>query len=257
MRRLIDIHSHIIFGADDGAESLDEAVEMLKLDRDEGAAAVFATPHYGRENIYTPEASGVMQKFELLKERAAREVPEVRLYLGTEWYCAWNLAERIRRREAFRMNETGYVLAEFLDYGEVKEPAEKIRENLAALKAQGFRPILAHPERYKALVRDWPRLKELTEDGILLQVNAYDLFLNANPMVRNTAQWLAKEHMISFIGSDMHGTGHGKRAPRMREGMDWLYDHVDAEYADEIAFGNAEKYLGAEMGPPGEAGAQA
>ena len=62
-KRFIDIHSHIIFGADDGVRSLDEAIELLKLDREEGAYAVFATPHYGAENIYTPEASLVMQKF--------------------------------------------------------------------------------------------------------------------------------------------------------------------------------------------------
>ena len=74
----IDIHSHIVFGADDGAQSLWEAMQLLKLDRDEGAFAVFATPHYGRENNnYVPDAAMVMRNFELLKERAAEEVPEV------------------------------------------------------------------------------------------------------------------------------------------------------------------------------------
>ena len=246
MKRYIDIHSHIIFGADDGAESLDEAIELLKADRDEGACAVFATPHYGRENIYTPEASGVMQKFELLKERAAEEVPEVRLYLGTEWYCAWNLADRVRRREAFRMNDTDYVLAEFLEYGEVHEPAEKIRGNLLELKKQGFRPILAHPERYKAMQENWECLEELTDSGILLQVNAYDLERNLSLKTKNLAQWLAKEHMISFIGSDMHGTRFGKKAPILRDGIRWLYENTDEEYADAVAFGNAEKLLGAD-----------
>ena len=91
----IDIHSHIIYGADDGAQSMTEAIRMLQADRDQGAVAVFATPHYGRENNnYLPKAAGVREKFELLKERAAEEVPEIRLYLGTEWYCAWDLAAR-------------------------------------------------------------------------------------------------------------------------------------------------------------------
>ena len=62
LKRFIDIHSHIVFGADDGAQSLSEAVEMLKLDRDEGAVAVFATPHYGHENVAEPDAAGVMQR---------------------------------------------------------------------------------------------------------------------------------------------------------------------------------------------------
>ena len=242
-KRFADIHSHIIFGADDGAQSLTEAVELLKLDRDEGAYAVFATPHYGRENGYTPDAAGVMRGFELLKERAAEEVPEVRLYLGTEWYCAWTLAERIRRREGFRMNGTDYVLAEFLEYGSVHETAEKIRDNLLELKKHGFRPILAHPERYRAMQEDRERLRELWENGILMQVNAYDLAPNLQPKVRGLARWMAEERMISFIGSDMHGIGPGLRRPVMREGVDWLYEHTDEAYAEAVVSGNAERLL--------------
>ena len=242
IRPFVDIHSHIIFGADDGASSLTEAVELLKLDREEGAVAVFATPHYGAENIYTPEASGVMQKFEVLKERAAEEVPEVSLYLGTEWYCAYELGRRIRERRAFRMNETDYVLVEFLEY----ESPEKIFVNLMELKSQRFKPILAHAERYKAMQEDWERLREISEAGILLQVNAYDLDLNLSLKTKNLAQWLARERMISFIGSDMHGLPP-KRTPRMVEGIQWLYEHTDPEYADAVAFGNAEKLLGVKL----------
>ena len=68
-----DIHSHIIYGADDGAQSMTEAIRMLQADRDQGAAAVFATPHYGIENGYAPDAAGVMRAFERIKERAAEE----------------------------------------------------------------------------------------------------------------------------------------------------------------------------------------
>ena len=242
-RRFIDAHSHIVYGADDGAESLDEAIELLKLDRAEGAYAVFATHHYGIENVGAPDAALVMQKFELLKERAAKEVPEIKLYLGTEWYCAWTLARRIRCREAFRMNDTDYILTEFLEYGEAHEKPEKIFSNLMELKKEGFKPILAHPERYTAMQEDWDRLKELTDNGILLQVNAYDLELNGSLKTKSLARWLAKERMISFIGSDMHGTRPSARSPRMKEGIDWLYENTDEEYADAVAFGNAEKLL--------------
>ena len=244
MKKFIDIHSHIIFGADDGAQSLTEAVELLKLDRDEGAYAVFATPHYGRENGYAPDAGLVMRNFEMLKERAAEEVPEVRLYLGTEWYCAWTLSERIRNRSGFRMNETEYALVEFLEYGGRFENAEKIFDNLMELKHQGYRPVLAHAERYRALQEDRDRLRELWEAGILIQVNAYDLELNFSVRTRELAQWLAKERMISFIGSDMHGTRPGSRTPRMKEGIDWLYEHTDEAYADAVCFGNAEQMFG-------------
>jgi len=240
VKRFIDIHSHIIWGADDGAGSSSEAIAMLKKDRDEGAYAVFATPHYGKKSCFTPRADGVMRNFAHLQELAALEVPEVTLYLGTEWYCTWELARSVRRNEAFRMNGTSYVLAEFYD-----EPAERITEDVLTLKEAGFLPILAHPERYVSLQdeKNYEVLRNLADAGILLQVNAYDLELNLSLKTKELARWLARERLVSFIGSDMHGLEPYKREPRMREGILWLYENTEKAYADAVAFGNAEKLL--------------
>ena len=86
---------------------------------------------------------------------------------------------------------------------------------------------------------------------VLLQVNAYDLYLNPKDDTRNLAQWMAKEALISFIGSDMHGPrmkadGKPARRPQMKEGIRWLYENIDDEYANEIVRINAERYLGVE-----------
>jgi protein-tyrosine phosphatase len=110
------------------------------------------------------------------------------------------------------------------------------------LKSQGFKPILAHAERYTALQKDWNLAKKLHDSGVLLQVNAYDLELNMSLKTKEPAQWMAKEKLISFIGSDMHGLPP-KRTPKMKEGINWLYENTDEEYADAVAFGNAEKLL--------------
>ena len=66
----VDIHSHIIFKADDGAQSIEEAIDLLQLDRAEGIRTVFATPHYGIENGYAPDKDDVQRKFSILKEAA-------------------------------------------------------------------------------------------------------------------------------------------------------------------------------------------
>ena len=115
------------------------------------------------------------------------------------------------------------------------------------LKNQGFKPILAHPERYTAMQEDREKLRELRENGILMQVNAYDLELNLNPSTRNLAQWMAKERIITFIGSDMHGSRPPKHLPMVSEGVRWLYENTDEEYAKDVTFRNAEKYLGAKI----------
>ena len=113
---------------------------------------------------------------------------------------------------------------------------------LAKMRLAGIKTILAHPERYRAIQQDWNLARRICGLGVLLQVNAYDLCLNKNQATRDLAQWMAQEHLISFIGSDMHGTM--KRRPRMEEGINWLYENTDEEYADAVAFGNAEKLLG-------------
>ncbi len=132
---------------------------------------------------------------------------------------------------------------EFLEYGETHESGEVILERLGSLKKRsGLLPILAHAERYRALQENPDDLKRIADLGVLIQVNAYDLALNPKQAVRETAQWLARERMISFIGSDMHGRPP-KRMPLMRAGIDWLYAHTDEAYADAVVRGNAEKLL--------------
>ena len=102
-----------------------------------------------------------------------------------------------------------------------------------------------------ALLYDY--LKRIQDLGVLIQVNVYDLSLNHNRKARETAQWLAQERMISFIGSDMHGFPP-KRPPKVREGVDWLYAHTDQEYADCVVRKNAEKMLGIEKYAPCDRG---
>ena len=246
-----DIHSHIIFRADDGAQTREEALELLQLDWKEGMRAVYATPHYGEKNGYAPDAKEVRRKFEELSAEARKTLPGMHLYLGTEWYCSDEIVEQIRRQEAWPMNDSGRYLVEFLEWGEVTESGDTMLRRLKKMKDAGIPAILAHPERYRAIQEDWDLAKRIRDLGVLLQVNAYDLCLNPKDSTRNLAQWMAKEKLISFLGSDMHGTrilenGKPARRPRMKEGIDWLYKNADAEYADEIVCLNAEKILGAE-----------
>lgn len=245
----VDIHSHIVPDVDDGAETDDEALELLRLDREEGIQWVFATPHYGIENGYAPDRDEVRGQYRKLKERLDSSGCPVRVSLGTEWYCSDEIVERIRNREAFPMGNSDWYMVEFLEWGNQTEDAETMLRRLKKMKDYGIKTILAHPERYQALQKDREIAKRICDLGVRLQVNAYDLFLNPKDATRNLAQWMAKERLVSFIGSDMHGIGlkddgKPKRRPRMKEGIRWLYEHADPDYADDVVRRNAEKYLG-------------
>ena len=248
----VDIHSHILPCVDDGARSWEDAEYLAFLDREEGMDIVFATPHYGIENGYAPDKKLIKHQYDALQKRAYWEqqaCPNALIRLGTEWYCSDSIVERIRNREAFPMGDSDWYMVEFLEWGITSEPADIMLNRLSRMRQEGVNTILAHPERYKAIQQDWNLAKRICDLGVLLQVNAYDLCLNKNLATRNLAQWMAQEHLISFIGSDMHGTGIKKdgkpaRRPQMKDGVRWLYEHVDEEYADDVVRRNAEKYLG-------------
>ena len=151
--------------------------------------------------------------------------------------------------QAYPMGNSNWYMVEFLEWGNITEPADIMIYWLAKMRLAGINTILAHPERYKAIQQDWNLAKRICDLGVLLQVNAYDLCQNKNLATRNLAQWMAQEHLISFIGSDMHGTrikedGKPARKPQMKDGVRWLYENVDEEYANDIVRRNAEKYLG-------------
>lgn len=251
MDHAVDIHSHIVPKVDDGSQSIEESLDLLRLDREEGIQWAFATPHYGEENGYAPEKGQISAGFRYLCEEVLKSGSPIKTILGTEWYCSDHIVERIRNQEAFPMGNSDWYMVEFLEWGDQSEDAETMLRRLKMMKDNGIKTILAHPERYKAIQKDWDLAKRICDLGVRLQVNAYDLFLNPKDATRNLAQWMATEELISFIGSDMHGVGFKpdgkpKRRPQMKEGIRWLYENVNDEYANEIVRVNAERLLGVE-----------
>ena len=234
----IDIHSHIIPGVDDGAKTLTESMALLDKAYEEGIRTIIATPHFGIENGYAPSSEIVRKGFSELCDKAAQAHPDVRLFCGCELYFA---PERLRARAIGRtMAASDYLLVEFLEYGDKHESAAHICNCLIALAVQGkYRPILAHAERYRDFDGKLAEFRHLVQCGVYLQINAYDLFENSNEKTRETTQWLVKNRLAHFIGTDTHW----HRPPVMRSGVEYLYANCSEEYVDALVFGNATKLL--------------
>lgn len=237
-----DIHAHLLFGADDGARSIDESMAMLRTARDEGVRAVFATPHYGIENGHEPSVHLIRDHFRKLKRRAALELPDMQLYLGSELYCApEHVLERVERGKALPMAGTDYLLLEFLEYGDKHETAEHITQAMLTIAKTGWLPILAHAHRYKSFIGKQDLYRDMVAGGVYLQINAYDLADRPDDWTRENARWLAGQRLAHFIGTDAHRMDH--RPPVMRSGVRWLYDHCDEAYVDALVHGNASRLI--------------
>lgn len=233
---MIDLHMHVIPGVDDGALDLPMSLAMLRLAWAQGVRAVCATPHSGAFQVLPGE---VRERFHRLRQAAAALLPELRLYLGCEVYCeVGRMAEVVDALAAGRfptMGGTAYVLMELSPWGR----AEALLPCAEALVRAGYRPILAHAERYACLQGDLTRIDQFRAMGGTVQLNAYSLAEEEDSAIRAWAQQLVKTRRADYLGTDAHRTYH--RPPRVQAGLDWLYAAAERPYADALAWGNAQK----------------
>ena len=109
---LIDIHTHILSGVDDGAKDINDSMGLLDEEREQGVDQVILTPHYGPKFGY-PDTEVLREKFEAIREKAYKYYPEIQLYLGSELYYQQGTVSDLKQGKALTMNGTRYVLVEF------------------------------------------------------------------------------------------------------------------------------------------------
>lgn len=237
-KKMIDIHMHLVPGMDDGATDLEMSLAMMILAKDQGISQIIATPH---SEAFHFSQKDIRILFQRLTDTAANLCPDMKLYLGCEVYCEAEIMEQVLELLDSglypTMNGTNYVLMEFSQwvYPENTIPC------VEALANVGYKPIIAHMERYKYLRDNMDLVDQLRDWGALIQMNAYSLFDEMDDSIKKWARRLIHEQKADFLGTDAHRTYH--RPPSAEMGLDWLYENVERDYADAIAWQNAELFL--------------
>ena len=237
-RNMIDIHMHLVPGVDDGAENMEMSLVMMARAMEQGISQIIATPH---SEVFRYSKEGGKIIFKRLVDKVSIVCPDMKLYLGCEVYCESGImAEVLEALDSGRyptMNGTKYVLMEFSQwvYPENTVPC------VDAMVNAGYKPIIAHIERYKYLRDNMDLVNQFRERSALIQLNAYSLFDEMDDSIKNWARRLVQERKVDFLGTDAHRTYH--RPPSAECGLRWLYDNVDQDYADTIAWGNVQTKL--------------
>ena len=150
MKGLYDIHCHILPGVDDGARNMEESLWMLNKEYQEGVRHVILTPHF-RYDMFEPHMNIVTRQFMQLR-RAAMNIGDegMRLYLGCELHSSMDMVECLKKGRRLTLAGSRYVLVEFSNGDEKNYIEERVR----SLLMNGFIPIIAHVERYKATRND-------------------------------------------------------------------------------------------------------
>ena len=232
----IDIHCHIMPGVDDGSKDMDMSLHMLHIAADNQIGTIILTPH--NTMAYKCVSPGSMKRrMEALQQKADQDGLQIRLYPGNELYYDSTLPERLTAGQALTLTGSSYALIEF----DPSAAYSYIRDGLSAVSYEGFRPILAHAERYQALLSHTDSVRELVRSGVYIQVNASSvipaLFRPDTAFVNK----LLREGLVHFVATDAHRDT--RRAPYLEKCAAYLYRKYEDDYADQLLFGNAEMVI--------------
>lgn len=238
---MIDLHSHILSEQDDGAQSLRESLAMARMAVDSGIRAMVATPHCADDR--TREVYGAWQ---LLREALEENGIPLRLYLGMEIFGTPDTARMLREGKLFALNGSRYPLIEF----SFRSDGEEESDILHSICRAGYRPLVAHPERYAYIQENPDLINRWHRMGCLFQVNRGSLLGRFGRHARETAFELVERGFATVIASDAHS--YRMRTPWMEDVRQMLSEEISPLCAEVLLQENPRKILKNEELPPVE-----
>jgi protein-tyrosine phosphatase len=197
-----DLHSHLIPGIDDGVQTMEESLAVLKHLSSLGYKKVVTTPHIMGDQYHNSPAN-ILPLLQEVRSALKEENIPIELFASAEYMVDDTLLEKIDKGDILPFG-INHVLIEM----SFMEPAPNLAEILFALNINGYKPVLAHPERYVYYAMNPHKYNELWDTELLFQVNINSLIGYYSPQVQKAAEYLIEHQMVSMIGSDTHGMRH-------------------------------------------------
>ncbi|NSB16563.1 tyrosine-protein phosphatase [Clostridium beijerinckii] len=229
---IVDIHSHIIPGIDDGSKDMEMTLEMLRNAEKDGVKEIVATPHYlleyGEATIdevknYVKEINNILGK----------ENIDIKIYSGQEVYYTEKIIEYYMQGNIGTLNDSRYMLVEF----PMRKFDESIFDTLYELQVRNIVPVIAHPERYIPIIEDPKNINKFINEGYLFQVNAGSIDGRFGEKIQKTANILLDNGIYNFIGSDAHNIN------RRNTGLSTALDLINKSTIKNIFKESSEKIL--------------
>jgi len=205
MSGFVDLHSHVLYGLDDGAKTRDESLALLRIAHANGTTDIVATPHANSRFAFTPA---------IISERIAELAPQtpVTIHRGCDFHLHLsNIQDAVAHPRKYTIDAGAYLLVE-LSEAAVFSGTERI---LSTLIEAGMVPIITHPERHRQLQSQPEMLAPWIELGCFVQVTAGSVTGLFGKSAARCAHWLVESGMAHFVSSDAHGSE--TRTPDLRE----------------------------------------
>lgn len=231
---MIDLHLHLLPGIDDGAASLDVSQAMLEQARLVGFRTLVTTPHLSGK---LSEAMHARVTAALAEVRSLSASHEIEVLLGYEIMLSPDLPGRLTSGEPSTLGGGTAVLVEVPLAGW----PTFVDDTLFGLRVAGYRPILAHPERYRTIQEESGTAAALAERGVILQVTIGSLTGLFGREARKTAERLVRDGTAQIVATDAHSAGH--RFAAVPEGLERLRDMVGEERTEQLVEGTPRALL--------------
>ncbi|MGT2716204.1 capsular polysaccharide biosynthesis protein Cps4B [Streptococcus respiraculi] len=226
---MIDIHSHIVFGVDDGSSNLEETRALLEESYRQGVRTIISTSHRRKGMFETPEET-IATNFREVQKLAHEIAPDLTILYGAEIYYTSDILEKLENKSIPTLAGTSYVLIEF----SMNTTYKDIQAGLSNLLRLGLTPVLAHIERYHCLEKDAKKVQDLIAMGCYMQVNSSSvlkpkLFGDRYKFMKRRVRFFLEHGLVHFVASDMHSVDH--RTTYMAQ----AYESISAQYGESYA----------------------
>jgi len=231
---IADIHCHILPGIDDGSRDMEETIRMLQTASAEGITHIIATPHY-KAGRGCAESETIKKLLDKTRQEAAKHNLDIQLYSGNEVFYASELGDRFQSGRICTLNDSKYVLVEFSPM----DSFNYIRNGLDEIIGMGYKPVLAHIERYECIVKHPEYAEDLRALGVGIQVNASSITGEVGRTIKKFVHRLLEDGLVDYVGTDAH-SADSRRKPAINKCVSVLYKKYDSDYVTDILYRNAE-----------------
>ncbi len=207
---IVDIHSHLLPGIDDGAQTMEQSIAMIQQFVDLGYKKLITTPHI-KQGVFDNTKEIILEKCREVKQALLDSKISIELACSAEYFYDDHFLELIRTNQLLPFNGN-HILFEC----SFNHPPNQLEELIFTLKNKGFQPILAHFERYRYFHGSVAVARDLRERGCMIQVNWNSFSDHYGIDVRKQAHLLLKEDLIDIFGSDCHRIEHLQIFERLR-----------------------------------------
>ena len=240
---MIDLHSHILPELDDGAQNLHQSLEMARIAVQSGITTMVATPH-----CMDGQAEDVRSMLKLMRSVLRENGLRLQLCSGMEIFGTRDTARLLREGKLLTLNRSQYPLIEFNFHSDGYWETQILSDVIQA----GYRPVVAHPERYSFIQHSPELLNRWVQMGCLLQINKGSLLGRFGSTSQSLSLELVDRGFATVVASDAHSTH--SRTPWMAEVRTLLELEFAPEAARYLLLDNPRRILKNEMVPPVEPG---